>query len=91
MAKPYCFRPSPELAARIDAAAEGEGVTRAQWLVRAVEGALGQGSSGGDEGAPAPVVASSRVEAAPPRASVPADGSARVDAFRAAAARRLGR
>jgi hypothetical protein len=80
MAKPYCFRPSPELAARIDAAAEGEGVTRAQWLVRAVEGALGGRKADDSQGAPAP-----------PRASVPADGSARVDAFRAAAARRLGR
>lgn len=85
MASPFCFRPSPELAERIEEDARVKGLKRSEWLSWAVEQAL----SGGDEGASAPVVASSRVEAAP--AGPPADGVARADAFRAAAARRLGR
>jgi hypothetical protein len=70
MAAPFCFRPSPELAAKIDAAAEGAGVSRAQWLAEAAEEKL----------APRLVLVPGRVEVEP--------GS---DAFRAAAARRLGR
>jgi hypothetical protein len=74
MAAPFCFRPSPDLAARIDAAADGAGVSRAQWLAEAAEEKL----------APrlveAGLLVPERVEVEP--------GS---DAFRAAAARRLGR
>ena len=91
---PVCLRPSPELREAIEAAATAAGMSRSRWLVQAavekVERDTGrvleQASSGGDEGTQGPSAASSRVEAAPARASVPADGAARAAAFR-----RLGR
>lgn len=84
MASPFCFRPSPELAERIEEDARVRGLKRAQWLTWAVEQALGEGLSTGE------AVADARPSALA-RASVPADGSSRADAFRAASLRRLGR
>lgn len=87
MASPFCFRPSLELAERIDEAARVEGVSRAQWLAAAAEFRLDMAGlkklvavpEGGDPGA----LATSGM------GSAPADGSARADAFRAASLRRL--
>lgn len=42
-AKPYSFKLPPGLVARIDAAAEAEGLNRTQWLIKAAEQRLGAG------------------------------------------------
>ena len=94
MASPFCFRPSPELAERIEEDARVRGLKRAQWLTWAVEQALGNEKGSGAKAGPPGRTPGHRVDPAsesPAPARPPADGSSRADAFRAASLRRLGR